>query len=181
MMKKTNNNKNKEIVHRVALYGVLIAMALVLSFTESQLPAFFAFPGMKLGLTNIVVLLALYRLGSGSAMALNLLRIAASSLLFGGMSAFLYSLAGGMLSTLVMILLKKAGRFSPVPVSIAGGVSHNLGQILVAMVVMNTASLGVYMSVLWFTGMASGAFIGLLGGILIKRLPDSLFGKGSSK
>ncbi len=180
-MKKTQKEKTSLAVRRVAIYGVLIAMALVLSFAESQLPAFFAFPGMKLGLTNIVVVLALYRLGSGSAMALNLLRIAAASLLFGGMSAFLYSLAGGMLSAIVMILLRRFGHFSPIPVSIAGGVSHNLGQIIVAMLVMNTASLEMYMAVLWFTGMASGTLIGLLGGELVRRLPESLFGKDEKK
>ena len=166
---------------KTAYLGLFCAAALILSYVESLIPFFAGIPGMKLGLTNIVVVLALYRLGSGSAMALNLLRIAAASLLFGGMSAFLYSLAGGMLSAVVMILLRRLGHFSPIPVSIAGGVSHNLGQIIVAMLVMNTASLGMYMAVLWFTGMASGALIGLLGGELVRRLPESLFGKDEKK
>ena len=132
---------------------------------------------MKLGLTNIVVLLALYRMGNVSAMSVNVLRIVLVSLLFGGFSPMLYSLAGGMLSTAVMMLLKKTGRFSVIAVSIAGGVSHNIGQILVAVLVLNTAGIAWYLAVLWITGMITGALIGLLGGLLIKRLPETIFEK----
>lgn len=170
--------RNGSAAKKAAVYGMLAAMAIVLSWLEAQIPAFFAFPGMKLGLTNIVVLIALYKLGPKSAMGLNILRIAAVSLLFGGFSAFLYSLAGGMLSSVIMILLKKTGRFGIVAVSIAGGVSHNIGQIIVAMIVMNTAAIGWYIAVLWFSGLASGALIGLLGSLLVRRLPDSLFRGG---
>ncbi len=154
-----------------AAYGILIALALILSYVEAQVPAFFAFPGMKLGLTNIAVLLALYRMGGVSAMTINLLRIVMVSLLFGSFSSFVYSMAGGMLSTVVMILLKHIGKFRPLTVSIAGGISHNVGQIIAAMILMSTAGIGWYLSVLWFSGLLSGALIGILGSELIKRLP----------
>jgi len=154
----------------IARYGLLIALALILSYAEAQIPAFFAVPGMKLGLTNLVVLLALYLMGSGSAVTINIIRIVLVALLFGNGMSLAYSAAGGLLSGGVMILLKKTGRFSVVTVSIAGGVMHNVGQILVAMVLLNTSSLAWYLLILWFTGIASGAVIGILGGLLCGRL-----------
>ena len=154
----------------IARYGLLIALALILSYAEAQIPAFFAVPGMKLGLTNLVVLLALYLMGSGSAVTINILRIVLAALLFGNGMSLAYSAAGGLLSGGVMILLKKNGRFSVVTVSIAGGVMHNVGQILVAMLLLGTSSLAWYLLILWFTGIASGAVIGILGGLLCGRL-----------
>ena len=147
----------------------------VFSYVESQIPAFFAVPGMKLGLTNVVVLLALYKMGNGSAMAINILRIVLVSAMFGGPSAMMYSLAGGLLSTVVMILLKKTDKFRIVTVSVAGGISHNIGQIIVAVIVLNTTGIAWYLLMLWFTGMVTGAVIGVLGAELVKRLPDKLF------
>lgn len=154
----------------VAQYGLLVALALVLSYAEAQIPAFFAVPGMKLGLTNLVVLMALYQMGARSAMLINLLRILMVSLLFGNGMSLAYSLAGGLLSGAVMILSKKTGRFRMVTVSVAGGIAHNIGQILVAMALLETTSLAWYLLVLWFTGLASGAVIGVIGGTLCRRL-----------
>ena len=154
----------------IARYGLLIALALILSYAEAQIPAFFAVPGMKLGLTNLVVLLALYLMGSGSAVTINMIRIVLVALLFGSGMSLAYSAAGGVLSGFVMILLKRTGKFSVVTVSIAGGVMHNAGQILVAMVLLGTSSLAWYLLILWFTGIASGAVIGILGGLLCGRL-----------
>ena len=155
---------------QVAQYGLLIALALVLSYAESQIPAFFAVPGMKLGLTNIVVLMALYRMGIKSAMVINLVRIVLVALLFGNGMSLAYSLAGGILSALVMIFLKSTDRFRIVTVSVAGGVAHNIGQILMAMVLLQTSSLAWYLLALWFTGLASGAVIGVIGGELCRRI-----------
>lgn len=155
---------------RLALYGILTALALILSYIESQIPAFFAVPGMKLGLTNVLVLIALYCMDTKSALLINFVRIFLVSILFGNMLSLAYSLAGGMLSALVMILLKKTGKFSMLTVSIAGGVSHNVGQILTAMVLLQTSALGWYLAVLWFTGLGSGALIGVIGRELCKRL-----------
>ncbi len=171
-MKKGRKGINTK---QIVSYGIMIALALVFSYVESQIPAFFAVPGMKLGLTNVVVLLALYKMGNGSAMAINILRIVLVSAMFGGPSAMMYSLAGGLLSTVVMILLKKTDKFRIVTVSVAGGIFHNIGQIIVAVIVLNTTGIAWYLLILWFTGMITGAVIGILGAELVKRLPDKLF------
>ena len=160
----------KQSSRTVAFYGILIALALVLSWAEAQIPVFFAVPGMKLGLTNVVVLFALYCLGAKSALFINLVRIVLVSFLFGNGVSVLYGLAGGLLSGMVMILLKKTGKVHIVTVSIAGGISHNVGQILVAMAMLETARLAWYLMILWLTGLATGAVIGLIGGELCKRL-----------
>ncbi|MBQ6540588.1 MAG: Gx transporter family protein [Oscillospiraceae bacterium] len=165
---------------RIALYGLLIALALILSYLEARIPAFFAVPGMKLGITNLVVLAALYLMDAKSAVFINILRIILVSVLFGTGVSLAYSLAGGLLSGLVMILLKKTGRFGIVAVSTAGGVAHNIGQILTAMALLGTRSLAWYLLILWFTGIASGAVIGLLGGLLCGRL-EGIFKSGGGK
>ncbi|HCA53992.1 MAG: Gx transporter family protein [Acutalibacteraceae bacterium] len=170
-MKQSKKNN----IRRMAVYAMLIALAMIFSYVESQVPPFFAVPGMKLGLTNIVVVTALYKLGNGSAMLINVLRIVLVSLLFGGVMSMLYSLAGGMLSTAVMIVLKKTGKFRVITVSAAGGIAHNVGQIMAAMFVLNTAAVGWYLAILWFTGLLTGILIGLLGSILVRRLPDRFF------
>lgn len=167
--------KRKNPAKRVAVFAMLVVLAMIFSYLESQIPPFFSVPGMKLGLTNVVVLVALYKLGNVSGMAINILRIVLISLLFGGVSALLYSLTGGMLSTIVMILLKRTGRFKTVTVSAAGGIFHNVGQIIVAVFMLNTTGIAWYLVVLWFTGMATGILIGFLGELLLKRLPDQLF------
>ena len=165
-------------IRKLAFYGLLTALALILSCVEAQLPAFFTVPGMKLGLTNIVVLSALYGMGAGSALAVNFVRIVLVSALFGNGVSFWYSLAGGLLSGAVMIALKRSGRFSLLAVSISGGVAHNVGQVLAAMVLLQTTVLGWYLLVLWFNGLLSGALIGLIGGGLCRRLEFILQGSG---
>ncbi len=154
----------------LATLGLLVALALILSYVESLIPTFFAIPGMKLGLTNLVVLVALYLLGERSAVAINLVRILLVGLLFGNGVSIFYSISGGILSLLMMILLKKSNRFSIITVSICGGISHNIGQILAAMVILQTTALGWYLCILWFTGLAAGAIIGILGAIITQRL-----------
>ncbi len=158
-------------IRKITTYGLLVALALVLSYVESLVPAFFAIPGMKLGLTNIVVVVALYRLDAKSAFAINVIRILLLSFMFGNGASFMYSLAGGMLSTLLMIFLKKWGAFSMTAVSAVGGVAHNLGQILMAMLLLYTSAVGYYMLVLWFTGIVTGLVIGLISAEIVKRLP----------
>lgn len=175
---KVRSSSQKTIY--LALYGVLVALALVLSYAESQIPVFFAVPGMKLGLTNLVVVVALYKLGDKSAFSINLIRILLVSLLFGTVMSLWFSLAGGLLSTLVMIFLKHTNKFGVVVVSMVGGVTHNIGQLLVAMVVLQTKQLGWYLVILWFTGLITGALIGLLGGELVRRLDKIQLGGGAS-
>lgn len=155
---------------KLALLGMLVALAMVLSWLEAQIPVFVAVPGMKLGLTNLVVLTALYGLGAKEAVFLNFVRILLAGLTFGNMVSFLYSLAGGILSGMIMIGLKWTNRFSVITVSVAGGVFHNVGQILVAMLILETASLVYYLPFLWLGGMVSGLLVGILGAQLVKRL-----------
>ena len=159
----------------LALYGMLTALALVLGYVEAMIPALFAVPGMKLGLTNLVVLVALYRMDTKSAVCINGIRIVLTSILFGTAVSFLYSLAGGLLSGAGMIALRQTGKFQPVTVSILGGVLHNVGQILVAMFVLRTNLLIYYLPFLIISGVVAGIIIGLLGNALIKRLKDIEF------
>ena len=154
----------------VALYGILLVLALMLSYVEALLPLSFTIPGIKLGLPNIVVLFVLYRLGFKSACTVSLLRVALSSLLFGNVMSLAYSLAGAVLSLAVMGLLKKCGKFSHAGVSVAGGVAHNAGQILVAMALLETAEIGYYLPVLCVTGTVAGIFVGLTAALLLKRV-----------
>ena len=159
---------------KIATYGVMAALAMILSYVEMQLPAFVAIPGVKLGLTNIVVLVALYKMGYKSALFINIVRIIAVSLLFGTFMSFAFSFTGGMLSTLVMILLKKSDKFSAVGVSVAGGITHNIGQILAAMLLLNTKAIIWYLPVLWLSGILSGLLIGLIGALIVKRIKVSV-------
>ena len=127
---------------KLTLLGLLTAIALILSYVEALLPPIFvAVPGIKMGLPNIAIIFVLYRFGLKEAAAVSLVRLAAVALLFGSAMTLIYSLAGAVLSLALMSLLKKSNLFSMIGVSIVGGVSHNLGQILVAMWLMETAVL----------------------------------------
>ncbi len=162
--------KNKE-VRRLTFLAISTTFALVLSYIEFLLPPIFAaVPGVKLGLANIATVFLLYRFGVKEAAAVAFLRVVLSSLLFGNPMIFIYSIAGAFLSIVVMTLLKKLDFLSIIGVSTAGAVAHNLGQIIVAMIVLKTAEIGYYMIVLAATGTVSGIFVGLLGGLLLKRL-----------
>ena len=156
---------------KVARYGLLIALALALSWLESLLPPL-GVPGVKLGLPNLVIVFALYRLGAWDAWRLSAVRVLLASALFGSGVSLAYSAAGAVLSLTVMGLLKKTGKFSPVGVSVAGGVAHNAGQILMAMALLETARLAWYLPVLWISGTVAGALIGIVSGELVKRVPD---------
>ncbi len=157
---------------KVALLGLCTAVAMVLAYAELLLPPLFtAVPGIKLGLPNIAIIFVLYRIGLGEAAAVSLVRMVAVSMLFGNPVTLAYSLAGGILSLAGMAILKKTDLFSTVGVSVAGGVLHNVGQILMAMFLLGTAELGYYLIVLAITGTVSGILIGLCGGYLVKRVP----------
>ena len=155
---------------KTAQVGMLVAAAFVLGYVESLLPISFGIPGIKLGLSNIVVLLCLYEGTAKEAFGIALVRIVLTGLTFGNFSTMAYSLAGGIFSFLVMFLLKKSNVFSVYGVGIAGGVSHNIGQIAVAVLVLQTGLLMYYLPFLLVAGCVAGACIGFVGGILVKRL-----------
>ena len=156
---------------KVAQYGLLTALALVLSWVESLVPPLWV-PGVKLGLPNLAIVFALYRLGWRDACVISLARVVLVALLFGNGAALAYSVAGAALSLALMGLLKRTGKFSSVGVSVAGGVAHNAGQILVAMAMLETARLAWYLPVLWISGTVAGVLIGVVSGVLVKRVPD---------
>jgi heptaprenyl diphosphate synthase len=167
-------NTNRKNIRKLALLSVLTALALILSYVEAILPPIFsAVPGIKLGFPNILIIFILYRMGLPEAAAVSFIRITLSSLLFGTPLTFVYSVAGAFLSLLVMTVLKKTDLLSTAGVSIAGGVFHNLGQILVAMALLGTAEIGYYMVVLAVTGILAGLFTGLCGAFLIGRLGEA--------
>ena len=155
---------------KIALLGLCTAIAMVFAWIESQLPPLVAaVPGIKLGLPNIVIIFCLYRFGWKEAASVSFVRIITVSLLFSP-ATLPYSLAGGFLSLLGMILLKKTDLLSTTGVSVAGGVLHNAGQILMAMLIMSTAGLGYYFIILAVTGIISGIFVGLGGGFAVRRV-----------
>ncbi|MEG0961447.1 MAG: Gx transporter family protein [Lachnospiraceae bacterium] len=155
---------------KTAYMGMLVALAFVFSYIEFVLPIHVGIPGIKIGLANLVVLVALYTIGTGQACMLSLVRIVLVGFTFGNLAGMLYSLGGGMLSLLVMLLGKKTKLFSITGVSVLGAVSHNIGQIMVAILVVETKSLLYYLPVLFISGVFTGILIGILGGIMVKRL-----------
>ena len=159
--------------NNLAVFGVFVALAFMISYVESLIPFSVGIPGVKLGLANIVIVAALYLWGGREAFFLSVVRIFLSGFLFGNMFAILYSLAGSILSLAVMWLMKKSSRFSVVGVSIAGGVSHNIGQMAVASLLLPKAGLLYYFPFLLAAGVATGFLVGLVSGEIIRRLPVS--------
>ena len=166
---------------RIALYGMCVALAFILSYIESLFPLNAAAPGMKLGLTNVVVVFALYYIHARAAFTINIVRIILVALTFGNGISILYSLAGGMLSFLVMFLLKKTGWFHLLSVSVAGSVFHNVGQILVAMCLLQTKQVGWYLGVLCVSGVVAGVAIGVLTGLVLAKLPKGMWNHNCSE
>lgn len=156
---------------RLVLLAMLTAVAMILSYVESLLPSV-GIPGVKMGLANIAVIFALFRFGWKEAAALSLVRVVLVSLLFGSVGAMLYSLAGAVLSLAVMALMRRIDRFSTVGISVAGGVAHNAGQILMAMLILQTKQLLGYLPVLAVSGIAGGVLTGLAAALLIRRIPE---------
>lgn len=159
---------------KVAYLGMFTALALVLGWLESLIPIYPLVPGMKIGLANVVTLLVLYRFGWKEAGCVNLLRVGLSGLLFGNLFLVLYSLAGAVLSLVSMMLLKKTDRFSLTGVSVAGGVMHNLGQLLMAVYLMGNSLIAYYAPVLLIAGTVSGVLIGMAGAFLHRHLPKEI-------
>ena len=163
--------ENTTDTKKLTMTALLAALALILSYIEVLIPFSPAIPGIKLGIANLVVIVALYHMGLKYAITINVVRIFIAGLLFSGVFGIIYSLAGAILSMTVMVLLKKTGLFSVAGVSMAGGVAHNLGQILAAAFLVSNLSIFIYFPVLIFSGLISGALIGIVAYIILKRLP----------
>ncbi|MDD6811398.1 MAG: Gx transporter family protein [Lachnospiraceae bacterium] len=155
---------------RTVTLGFLLAVAMILSYVESLIPFSIGIPGMKLGLPNLVVVLLLYLYGSREALLVNTTRIVLSGLLFSNLYTVVYSMAGALCSFGVMLLLKRTGKFSIIGVSIGGGVFHNMGQLLLAMLVVETYAVSFYLPYLMLAGMITGFFIGIAGRHLMPYL-----------
>lgn len=153
---------------KTAYYGMFVALAFVFSYIEVLIPFSIGIPGVKLGLANLVVLIALYAMGTKESFIISTIRIILIGFTFGNMSMIIYSLAGGLFSWLVMVLCKKTKLFSITGVSIAGGISHNIGQIIVAALFLENINLIYYLAVLLVVGTITGFIIGILGALLLK-------------
>ena len=142
---------------KVAYFGVFTALALIFSYVETLIPIQFGIPGVKLGLANLIIVIALYRMKLSEVYLLSIVRVLLAGFIFGNYFSIIYSLAGGILSLTVMALLRKKGGFSVIGVSIAGGVFHNIGQLIVASVIVETFSVMYYVPVLliylWHNGL----------------------------
>ena len=154
----------------IATFGMLIALAFILSYIESIIPMPVAIPGIKLGLANLVVLTALYTMGPKEAFVLSLIRIILVGFTFGSPSTMLFSLAGGLLSWFLMVMLRKIKSFSIVGVSVAGGIAHNVGQILTAIWVVDNATILYYLPFLLISGVVTGAVIGIVGSMIVNSI-----------
>ena len=161
----------KKKTKKIAVLGVLTAVALVLSYLEAILPPLYAaVPGVKVGFPNVVVILILYRFGAKEAAMVSFMRVFIVALLFGNAMTLAYSIAGAVLSLILMMIFKKLDWFSAVGVSIIGGIAHNVGQIIVAILLLNSTLIAYYMIILTITGTLAGVAVGLAGSLLIKRL-----------
>ena len=160
---------------KAAYFGVFTALALIFSYVETLIPIQFGVPGIKLGLANLIIVIVLYKTDWREALLLSVVRIILAGFIFGSLFSIIYSLAGGILSLAVMALLKRTDRFSVIGVSIAGGVCHNIGQLIVAMIVVDTYQVGYYLPVLLIAGLVTGAVIGAIAGEVLKRIRDLSF------
>lgn len=155
---------------KVAQYGLLAALAILMGYVEMLIPLPLLVPGMKLGLANVVIVVVLYYMNAKSAFFISFVRVLLSGLLFQGFAGLLYSLAGALLSFAVMTLLKKTGKCSIVGVSIAGGVFHNVGQIIVAALVVENMKMAYYLPFLLVSGVVTGCLIGVVARLCLRYL-----------
>ena len=156
---------------KVSLYGILVSLAFIASYIEVLIPFNFHIPGMKLGLANIAVLIALYTGGTKAGITVSIIRIILVGLTFGTPYSAIYGLSGGVMSLAVMIALQKTDFFGVMGVRMAGGVAHNLGQLLCAMILLKLPAVFTYLSYLMLVGTVTGVLIGIIDEEVLKRLP----------
>ena len=161
----------KRNTKRLTVLSLAVAVAMILSYVEFLLPPIWsAVPGIKLGLANVMIIFVLFRMNVFDAALVSFIRLVLSALLFGSVMTLAYSAAGAILSLLIMFILKKTNLFSTVGVSIGGGVFHNLGQVIMAVLLLGTKEVGYYMIVLTVTGILSGIFVGVAGALMLKYI-----------
>lgn len=181
-LQNSNSSRGRNPISRtskssiIAKGAILTTLALIFTYVEFLIPYSTGIPGVKLGLANLVIIFAVYHMGAKESLTINLVRILIAGLLFSGLFGAMYSLAGGLLSLAVMLLLKKTGVFSMIGVSMAGGVFHNLGQLLIASFLVSNLKMFVYFPILLFSGLASGIAIGIAAYIIDKKIPQHLKG-----
>ena len=162
--------KKQHFQKQIALCGVLTAVALILSYIEVLIPFSAAVPGIKIGLANIAVIFALYKASTPAAWSVSCVRVFLVGLLFGNIMTLAYSICGAVCSLLVMTVLKRTKKFSSVGVSVGGGISHNIGQILCAAVLLGTKQILYYLPMLLVSGTVAGVVIGIIAGLLVSRI-----------
>ena len=160
---------------KVAFYGVFAALAILMGYVESLFPPPVPVQGVKLGLANVIVLIALYFMGAKAALGINVIRVVISALLFSGFSGFLYSIAGAGVSFIIMVLAKKIKSSGVIGVSVLGGVAHNIAQIGVAAAVLNTPGLFYYLPVLIISGVVMGVITGIAARYCLNHIEKSGF------
>lgn len=155
---------------KTAVMGLCIALAMIMSYIETLFPLNFAVPGIKMGLANIVIIFILYKVGLKEAFIVSIIRVILVSLLFGNVMSMAYGLSGAFLSLLLMSILKKADTFSVVGVSVVGAISHNAGQIIIAIIVMGAKEIAYYLPALCISGTVTGILIGIVSSIVVNRI-----------
>ena len=164
----------KNDTKRLTTLSLLIAVAMILSYIEAQIPLSVSVPGVKIGLSNIATVFALYTLGAPAAVAVSVVRVILSSLLFGNFAMMIYSLSGAALALVFMILIKRSRVFSAIGVSVTGGVMHNAGQVIAAAVMMENAGIAAYVIPLIISGTLAGVAVGVISALLVGRLEGYL-------
>ena len=168
--------KQKISAKTVALMAMMIALAMIFSYVETMIPINFGIPGVKLGLATLLIVAAIYLFGGKQAFLISIVRIFLSGFMFGNLASIMYSLAGGLLSLAVMLLLKKTDKLSILAVSVMGGICHNIGQLIVAMLVVENLKLIFYVPVLLISGFLTGLLIGIVCRVIlpaVKRAYES--------
>lgn len=151
-------------------FGMFTALALIFSYVESLIPFHIGIPGVKLGLANLVIVVAMYKMNKKQVYLLSVTRVVLAGFMFGNLFSIVYSLAGSLLSLSVMYGLKRKESFSIMGISMAGGVFHNIGQLIVAMIVLESLNLVYYASVLLISGLITGIVIGIVSDEIMKRI-----------
>lgn len=157
-------NKTKRIV----LLSLMVSLALVLSIIESWFPLPISIPGVKLGLANIITITVIIFFGFIDALSVVFIRCILASIYGGGITGFLFSISGGILSTIIMFIMYKKGSklFSTIGISVAGAVTHNIAQIVIAGIIMKDAAVYTVLPLLLISGGIMGIFVGLSSGFL---------------